>query len=74
MNLIELMREGELNPLFVLFSFLFLVGTCALFSLMSFLLAKSKNRNRLIATVLGIIPVLNVLTLGYYYLVSNIEE
>lgn len=69
MNIFEMMRTGELHPMwFVIFiQGVALGGLC-------FLLARRKNRNFKIATLAGFVPMINYLAVLYYIGVPKLEH
>lgn len=69
MNIFEMMRTGELHPMW----FGFVIQAIALGGL-CFLLAKSKNRNYTLAILAGVIPVFNYLAVLYYVGVPKLEK
>ncbi|WDE06885.1 hypothetical protein SG34_008290 [Thalassomonas viridans] len=68
MNIFEMMRSGELHPVifFLTIEMLAIAALC-------FLLARTKGRNRLLATLTGILPGVNILALIYYVGVPKLE-
>ncbi len=69
MNIFEMMRTGELHPMW----FAFGIQAIALGAL-CFLLARSKNRNYKLAILAGAIPMLNYLSVLYYIGVPKLEK
>jgi len=61
MNLLEMVRNGELHLLVLVIPFIVLI-----ISILCCLLAKAKNKNMFIAIVIGLIPIMNGLALIYY--------
>ncbi len=68
MNIFEMMRTGELHPIWF---GIFIQGVSL--GVLCFLLAKSKNRNSKIASILGFIPMINYLAVLYYVGVPKLE-
>ncbi|WP_440875260.1 hypothetical protein [Thalassotalea sp. PLHSN55] len=66
MNLFEMIRQGEIS-----FFSAFIVIEMVVVSIICFMLAKDKQRNLVVASVLGIIPIVNVLICFYYIGVSK---
>ncbi|GAB2899814.1 hypothetical protein ACCI51_18105 [Microbulbifer echini] len=69
MNIFEMMRAGEIHPLW----FGVFVQSMSLGAL-CFLLAKSKYRNTIIAFIAGFIPIFNYLAVLYYIGVPKQEK
>ncbi len=69
MNIFEMMRTGELHPMWFALGIqaIALGGLC-------FLLARSKNRNYKLAILAGAIPMFNYLTVLYYIGVPKLEQ
>jgi len=64
----ELMRTGELHPIWfgLVFQGVVLGALC-------YMLAKSKNRNKLVASLAGFIPMLNYLAILYYVVAPKLK-
>lgn len=69
MNIFEMMRTGELHPIWF---GIFMQGVAL--GVLCFLLARSKNRNFKLATIIGFIPMLNYLAVLYYVGVPKLEQ
>ncbi len=68
-----MLRSGELSLMTVIIPIFFIVEAIAVGTL-CYLLAKSKNRNKTVALLLGIVPMLNVLSVIYYVGVPKLEN
>ena len=69
MNIFEMMRNGELHVMAVVWPIQALV-----ISILCFLIAKSKLRNEKRALILGLIPIINYVALIYYVGVAKLEK
>ena len=69
MNIFEMMRTGELHPIWF---GIFIQGITL--GVLCFLLARSKNRNFKLASVVGFIPMINYLVVLYYIGVPKLEK
>ena len=69
MNIFEMMRTGELHPIWF---GIFIQGVAL--GILCFLLARSKNRNFKLASVVGFIPMINYLAVLYYVGVPKLEK
>ncbi len=69
MNIFEMMRSGELHPMW----FGVIIQGIALATL-CFVLAKSKNRNKLAACIVGFVPVVNYLAVFYYVGMPKLDK
>lgn len=69
MNIFEMMRTGELSPIWF---GVFIQGVA--FGTLSFLLAKSKNRNTKLAILFGITPMFSYLAVLYYIGVPKLHQ
>lgn len=69
MNVIDMMRSGELHPLIVIIPIQMII-----IAAICFFLAKIKNRNYKLSILVGLIPGINCLALIYYVVVSKKEK
>lgn len=69
MNIIELARNGDINVLW-----LFILGSWAVFTPLSLLIAKYKNRLSVGVTILSIIPAVNMYAIFFLLLLNPNEK
>jgi|GEM_PF-1409292 len=69
MNIIDMMRSGELHPLIVIIPIQMII-----IAAICFFLAKTKNRNYKLSILVGLVPGINWLALIYYVVVSKKEK
>ncbi|KYL33649.1 MULTISPECIES: hypothetical protein [Pseudoalteromonas] len=65
MDIMEMLRSGELSLMAVIVPHLIIVEAIAV-GTFCLILAKSKNRNKVTALLIGVVPFFNILALLYY--------